>query len=174
MAVVGRVHDDLVSISDASGSGDSELTEPDELSGAVYERFVRQVRIATRRCMAISWWHYSAEDTVAGWNKCVRLASVPYLRRWYVGVTKLPFKRMVKGDPADPSYAPHIRKGYHCMYILVASMRAGVVETEWIAGLTELMGRAKRGNKGDGHEHVPNRPAFRFVYLCCQWSDRGR
>ena len=58
--------------------------------------------------------------------------------------------------------------------MLAASMRVGVLEKEWIAGLTTRMGRAKRGNKGGGGEHVPNGPAFKFIYLCCQWSNPGR
>ena len=96
--------DDLISISDISGSEASELTEPDELSGALYERFVRKARNATKQCVAISWYHYHSHDVGAAWEACVKLAYLPYLRKWYVGGTKFPLKRMVQGDPQDLTY----------------------------------------------------------------------
>ena len=114
--------------------------------------------------MSVNWCLFNGIDIKAGWEAARKLASNEYTCRWYVGVTDAPLRRM-EGQPQ-----PHKWK-YDCLHPLIVTREAADVERCWIKDLTQLLGRSRRGNNGDGGERVA-RGATKFVYLCIKWQRR--
>ena len=155
--------------SDSDSEGwisDFECSELDETSPmSQVRRYISLAVSVSAPFMTINWWHFKNLDCESGWGACKLIASHEHVFRWYVGVTKNPLERM----ETSPHMIVHKRKGYHVMYPIVFSSNAGKVEKLWIKLLTDSLGYARRGNNGDGGEHVKLK-TFRFVYVCIRWQ----
>jgi len=154
--------DEIVHVCDS----DEGPADPDDPS---YVKFIENAaRLESQNCVSVNWWHFSRTDVTAGWQAARHLASSRDTLRWYVGVAKSPMGRM-EGDKSNPNMKPHKHKGYHSIYPLIVTCQAAAIETAWIAHLTHLLGYSRRGNIGDGGEHVL-RNAWKFVYIVIRWQ----
>ncbi len=129
---------------------------------------IRTARSESKDSISVNWWRFSGTNLEDGWQAAFDLASNAHTYRWYVGVTDKPLGRM-EGDPSNPDMIPHKRRGYHCLQPLIVTRNAGELEKLWTKRLTDQLGYARRGNKGNGGEHV-RAGAEKFVYVCIRWQ----
>ncbi len=158
------VRDDIIDVSSGNETvHSSDLDEGQEdLDGHNYVNFIENARTASKEFTSVNWSFFSGTNIEAGWEAARDLASNDYTFTWYVGVTDSPVRRM-EGQPQ-----PHRYKGYHCLYPLIVTRDAASIERRWIDGLTQELGRWRRGNQGNGGERV-RIGAPKFLYLCLRW-----